>query len=69
MQTVYLRRISAYLDRSSSTISRELKRNTLGEKRDDKPTIADHMAMARKRRGSKVERLIQLKTSILDRLA
>ena len=63
------RRIAAYLDRSPSTISRELKRNILGESSDYKPATADRMAMARKRRGSRIERLSQLKTYILGRLA
>jgi len=57
------------LDRSPSIIGRELKQNTLGEKSVYKPAIADRIAVARNRRGSKVERQSQLKTYVLDRLA
>ena len=63
------RQIAAQLGRDPSTISRELKRNVLGGNSDYKPATADRMAIARKRRGSKIERLSSLKTYVLDRLA
>ena len=62
------RRIAATLGRSPSTISRELRRNAL-PKSGYKPASADRIAMARKRRGSKIERLSALKTYVLDGLA
>ena len=61
------RRIATHLGRSPSTISRELRRNAL-PKAGYKPASADRMAMARKRRGSKIERLRPLKTYVLDSL-
>jgi len=62
------RRIAEVLGRSPSTISREIRRNAL-PKAGYKAGSADRMAMARKRRGSKIERLSPLKAHILDRLA
>ena len=62
------RRIAATLGRSPSTISRELRRNAL-PKSGYKPASADRIAMARKRRGSKIERLSELKTYVLYSLA
>jgi transposase, IS30 family len=62
------RRIAAYLGRSPSTIGRELERNAL-PKSGYKPASAERIALARKWRGSKIERLSPLKTHILDRLA
>ena len=59
---------AARLGRSPSTISRELQRNAL-PKAGYKSASADRMAMARKRRGSKIERMRPLKTYVLDSLA
>jgi len=59
------RQIADRLGRSPSIISRELQRNAL-PKSGYKPSSADRMAMARKRRGSKIERLSSLKTYVLD---
>ena len=62
-----LRQIAATLDRTPSTISRELKRNgskTLGYQ----PTYADKQARARRWRGSKLERYPDLRDLVLTRL-
>ena len=63
-----LRQIAAQMRRSPSTISRELRRNRLTVA-GYKPGTADRMAMTRKRRGSKIERLNPLRTYVLDGLA
>jgi len=62
------RRIAQCLGRSPSTISRELRRNVMSAS-PYKPATAERIAMARKRRGSKIERLSPLKDLILDGLA
>ena len=62
------RRIGRLMGRSASTISRELGRNSL-PRAGYKPASADRMALARKRRLPKIERVNPLKTHILDRLA
>ena len=62
-----LRQIAATLDRTPSTISRELKRNgskTLGYQ----PTYADKQARARRWRGSKLQRYPDLRDLVLARL-
>jgi transposase, IS30 family len=48
-----IRQIAADLDRSPSTISREIKRNS-GVQVGYKPAYADDQAWARHRRGSKL---------------
>ena len=63
-----LRQIAAHLDRSASTISRELKRNT-GVQVGYKPAYADDQAWARRWRGSRLARQPVLREFVLDRLA
>jgi len=60
--------IAAALDRSSSTISRELKRNS-GRKVGYKPAYAHEQARARRWRGSRLARQPELRQAVLDRLA
>ena len=64
-----IRQIAATLDRSASTISRELARNRTYSKNAYKPVHADEQAWARRWRGSKIERHPELQTYILERLA
>lgn len=63
-----IRQIAARLDRSASTISRELRRNT-GTEVGYKPAYADEQAWARRWRGSRMARQPALSTLVLDRLA
>ena len=63
-----IRQIAAALDRSPSTISRELKRNH-GTKVGYKPTYAQEQARARRWHGSRLERDDALRDLVLDRLA
>lgn len=56
------------MGRSASTISRELKRNSL-PKGGYKPASADRMALSRCRRSSRLERLSPLGQDVRDRLA
>lgn len=63
-----IRQIAARLDRSASTISRELKRNT-GAQVGYKPGYADEQAWARRWRGSRLARQPILRQFVLDRLA
>ncbi len=62
-----LRQIATALDRSASTISRELKRNT-GTKVGYKPVYAEEQTQARRWRGSRLERDDALRDLVLDRL-
>jgi len=64
-----LRKIAASLDRSTSTISREINRNTPSKNNPYKPLYADEIAWARRWRGSKIERHPELLKLVLDRLA
>jgi transposase, IS30 family len=63
-----LRQIGRMMGRSESTISRELERNAL-PRGEYKPASADRMAMSRRRRLSRIERLRQLRTYVDERLA
>src|SRR5437773_43380 len=60
--------IAAALDRSASTVSRELKRNG-GRKLGYKPSYAHEQAKERRWRGSRLARQPDLQKSVLDRLA
>jgi len=62
-----IRQIAATLDRSPSTVSRELKRNR-GAKIGYKPAYADEQARARRWTGSRLERDDALRTLILGGL-
>jgi IS30 family transposase len=62
-----LRQIATALDRSPSTISRELKRNS-GTKVGYKPGYAEEQARARRWHGSRLERDDALRDLVLDRL-
>ena len=62
-----LRQIAAALDRSPSSISRELKRNR-GAQVGYKPTYAQEQAAARRWKGSRLERNAKLRELVLDRL-
>ena len=59
-----MRQIAATLDRSPSTVSRELTRNR-GAKIGYKPAYADQQARARRWTGSRLERDDALRTLIL----
>jgi len=59
--------IAAALDRSPSTISRELKRN--GGAEGYRPAYADEQAWARRWSGSRLERDEDLRNDVLERLA
>src|SRR5215471_8213593 len=61
------REIAAALDRSASTISRELKRNS-GVHVGYQPTYAGKQAWARRWRGSRLERRSELRDVVLERL-
>lgn len=60
--------IASRLDRSASTISRELNRNS-GVHVGYKPGYADELAWARRWRGSRLARQPDLRQFVLDRLA
>jgi len=62
-----IHQIAAGLDRSPSTISRELKRNT-GRKVGYRPGYAQEQAWARRWSGSRLERDERLRITVLDRL-
>lgn len=64
-----IRQIASALDRSASTISRELARNSTYSKQAYRPVHADEQAWARRWRGSKLERHPNLQHAVLDRLA
>jgi len=63
-----LREIGRLMGRSSSTISRELRRNAL-PRGEYKPGSADRIALSRCRRPSRIERLSPLRTYVGDSLA
>jgi len=63
-----IRQIAAALDRSPSTISRELKRNA-GTKLGYKPAYAEEQSRARRWTGSRLERDPQLRDMVLGCLA
>ena len=62
------REIGYLMGRDASTISRELRRNSL-PRGGYKPASADRMALSRCRRLSKVERLSPLRAHVCDHLA
>jgi IS30 family transposase len=62
-----IRQIAAALDRSPSCISRELRRNG-GAQVGYKPSYASDQAAARRWRGSKLLRNLELQALVLDRL-
>jgi len=62
-----IRQIAAALDRSPSTISRELKRNN-GVQVGYRPTYANQQARARRWAGSRLEREPDLRRAVLERL-
>jgi transposase, IS30 family len=63
-----LRQIAAALDRAPSTVSRELKRN-LTRQTGYRPAYAETQAKARRWKGSRLDRLPWLRSSVLSRLA
>lgn len=63
-----VREIGRLMGRSASTISREVKRNSL-PRGDYLPGSADRIALSRCRRRSRIERLSPLRTYVDDRLA
>ena len=63
-----LRQIAAALDRSPSSVSRELKRNR-GVQVGYKPAYAQEQAAARRWKGSRLERNAELRDLVLDRLS
>ena len=62
-----VREIAASVDRSPSTIARELKRNG-SQTQGYQPVYADQQAHARRWRGSKLERYSELREQVLARL-
>ena len=62
-----VRQIAAALDRSPSTISRELKRNR-GQQVGYKPGYAEQQARARRWTGSRLDREPGLRRAVLERL-
>jgi IS30 family transposase len=62
-----IQQIAAALDRSPSSISRELKRHR-GVQVGYKPTYAQEQAAARRWKGSRLERNAELRELVLDRL-
>lgn len=63
-----IRQIAAALDRSASTVSRELKRNS-GRQVGYKPGYAQEQAKARRWTGSRLERDDHLRSAVFERLA
>lgn len=63
-----LRQIGRLMGRSASTISRELKHNAL-PRGDYKPASAERIALSRRRRLSRIERLSPLQSYVDDGLA
>jgi len=63
-----IRQIAATLDRSPSSLSRELKRNS-GRQVGYKPTYAQEQAGCRRWKGARLERDAALRTLVLDGLA
>jgi transposase, IS30 family len=62
------RQIAAAMDRSASTICRELKRNR-GAQPSYRPAYAENQAWARRWRGSRLARQSELRELVLQRLA
>src|SRR6266511_2377948 len=62
------REIGRIIGRSASTVGRELRRNTL-PRGGYKPASADRIALSRRRRLSRIERLSTLRSYVCDRLA
>ncbi len=62
------REIGHLMGRNASTISRELRRNSL-PRGEYKPASADRIALSRRRRLSKIERLSRLRDHVCDHLA
>src|SRR5512144_2989228 len=62
------REIGRIIGRSASTVGRELRRNTL-PRGGYKPASADRIALSRRRRSSRIERLSPLRSHVCDRLA
>ena len=65
---VTIRQIAAALDRSPSTVAREMKRNS-SHKGQYRPRYADQLSRARRWTGSKLDRNSELRESVLSRLA
>src|ERR1700691_2731060 len=63
-----IRTIAANMDRTASTIARELKRNS-GKQAGYKPAYAHEQAWARRWRGSRLVRQPALQQAVLSRLA
>jgi IS30 family transposase len=63
-----LRQIAAALDRSASSVSRELKRNR-GKQVGYKPVYAQQQAAVRRWKGSRLERNAELRDLVLHRLS
>jgi transposase, IS30 family len=63
-----LRQIATALDRSPSTISRELKRNA-GAQVGYRPSYANQQTRARRWKGSRLERDASLRDAVIERLA
>src|SRR5215207_4239 len=62
-----IRQIAANLDRSPSTIAREIKRNRAAQ--SYKPAFAQEQMQARRWTGSRLEREPVLRRAVLERLA
>src|SRR5512143_2615045 len=62
------RQIGRMIGRSASTVGRELRRNTLS-RGGYKPASADRIALSRRRRLSRIERVSPLRSHVCDRLA
>ena len=62
-----VRQIAAALDRSPSTISREIKRNR-GKHVGYKPSYAQEQTRARRWKGSRLEREPSLRRAVIERL-
>ena len=63
-----VRQIAAAVDRSPSTVSRELKRNG-GARAGYKPVYAQQQTRARRWKGSRLERDESLRAAVIERLA
>lgn len=63
-----IRQIAAALDRSPSTVAREMKRNS-SQNGQYQPRYADQQSRARRWTGSKLDRNSKLRDSVLSRLA
>src|SRR5246127_1080457 len=63
-----VRQIAAALDRSPSTIARELKRNR-GRQIGYRPSYAEQQTRARRWKGSRLERDESLRATVIERLA